>query len=196
MVFSGDGRALGKRAGSERHDEIGKCPPRTRASRSSTRPYLGRLDFFRRFGYRASAIRCEDQDLLLRACRGDDRPVGPALAKSQDQDLLVRSYQTARFANVPEILLGYREDRLDLRKILTSRYYFLISLFHERRPLSAAAGAAGQLAKGLVDALAIGTGLGYRLLRHRARPATEPEQDAWRAVWSGLQSAGPIGATP
>ena len=131
IVFRAGGKPIGKRAGAETHEQI--CA-RPHAGFPLIHPtYLGRIDFFQRNRYRSSAVRCEDQDLLLRSFEGRPRPLPGGLAKSQDQDLLIRSYGTARFANVPEVLLGYRENTIDLNKILISRYYLIKSLWHELR---------------------------------------------------------------
>ena len=112
------------------------------------------------------------------------------MLKSQDQDLLVRSFMAARFANVPEVLLGYRESRLDWKKNLTSRKYVAISFFQNHwqdgHQLLAVRAVAGQLFKSLVDLLAISTGLDYQILRHRARPITAAERRRWQEVWTSV----------
>jgi glycosyltransferase involved in cell wall biosynthesis len=191
IVFGAGGRAFGKRTGAEHHEEI--CA-RPHAGFPLIHPtYMGRIDYFRRNGYRAQAIRCEDQDMLLRSFDDHPAPLKGALAKSQDQDLLIRSYHTARFANVPEILLGYREEKIDLKKTLTSRYYLIKSLWHELRcqgrPVLAFRAVVEQVLKGALDVVAVETGLNYRLMRHRARPTTAAEVKTWERVWSALQSA-------
>jgi hypothetical protein len=156
--------------------------------------FFGRIAFFRKYRYRAAAIRCEDQDLLLRSYDEPRPPVKGGMLKSQDQDLLVRAFKTARFANVPEILIGYRESRLDWRKNLTSRRYVAISFFHNHwndgHRLLAVRALAGQALKSLVDLIAISTGLDYHVLRHRARPISPRESARWSEVWSELNASG------
>src|SRR5208337_1726169 len=130
VVFRGNGTILGKRPAHEFHKEI--CA-RAYTRISMMHPtFLGRIGFFRRFGYRSSAHRCEDQDLLLRGHTNYDsaKHHWTGMLKSQDQDLLLRGCNHARYANVPEILLGYREEQLNLKKILVSRYYVAHSFFH------------------------------------------------------------------
>ena len=170
IVFDGDGTVIGKRCGAERHEAI--CA-RPHAGFPLIHPtFLGRSEYFRRNRYRSAAIRCEDQDMLLRSLQRRRRVRHEGLSKSQDQDLLIRSYESARFANVPEILLGYRESGIDLKKILTSRDYFVKSLWYELRTqghsVLAARGVVEQALKALGDVIAVKTGLNYRLLRHRA----------------------------
>ena len=127
LVFADDGAALGKRVCAETHEEICARPS---AGFALVHPaFFGRMEFFRKYQYRAAAVRCEDQDLLLRSYTEPRFMHSPAMLKSQDQDLLVRSFNAARFANVPEILMGYREARLDWKKNLNSRRYVAISFF-------------------------------------------------------------------
>lgn len=161
MVFRNGGTPLGKRAVPESHDAICKKPL---AGYSIPHPtYMGRKEWFRRYKYRWEAKRCEDQDML------------------------VRSYRFSRFANVPIILLGYREDRIDLRKVLTGRRFWSRRLFHEfmkqKRPDLAVRGYLEQVAKGILDCTAVLTGLNYRLLQHRAMPISEAERSEWYKVW-------------
>jgi glycosyltransferase involved in cell wall biosynthesis len=188
IVFADDGRALGKRACGETHEEICARPSAGFALVHPT--FFGRIEFFRKYQYRASAVRCEDQDLLLRSYTRPRSMLASGMLKSQDQDLLVRSFKAARFANVPEVLIGYRESRLDWKKNLTSRKYVAISFFQNHwkdghRALALRA-LFGQVFKSLVDLLAIGTGLDYQILRHRARPISADERGRWTEVWTTL----------
>ena len=95
LVFGQDGTPLGKRVVRPDHEAICSTPASGFGLAHPT--YVGRLEWFRRHGYREQALRCEDQDLLL------------------------RTYRCSRFANVPEILLGYREETIALRKLLPAR---------------------------------------------------------------------------
>ncbi len=190
VVFRGNGTLLGKRPPQEFHEEI--------CARAYTRisimhpTFLGRIGFFQKFGYRSSAHRCEDQDLLLRGHTDYDSAKNhwTGMMKSQDQDLLLRGCVHARYANVPEILLGYREDQLSLKKILEARYYIAQSFLHvfmqRRKSFTGIQAVIVQALKAMVDIVAITSGLNYRLLRHRARPITESERREWERVWSEL----------
>jgi hypothetical protein len=86
-VFGREGTLLGKRSAPDTHAAICKFPHSGFFVAHPT--FVGRLGWFRRFQYRESAIRCEDQDLLL------------------------RSYRFSQFGNIPEILLGYREETIN-----------------------------------------------------------------------------------
>ena len=164
LVFRDDLRAIGVRRSPAEHAQITARPAAGFAMAHPT--FMGRTAFFRRWLYRANAVSMEDQDLLL------------------------RSHRDSRFANVPEILFGYRESRLDLRKILRARRSMALRFGQEHlrqgEPALAARSVAGQAARAAWDTAAIGLKLEYRLLRHRAQPIGEAEGAAWRAVLDGL----------
>ena len=54
---------------------------------------MGHIEWFRRWRYEESAWQAQDQELLL------------------------RSYRLSRFANLPQVLLGYRRERVTLKKL-------------------------------------------------------------------------------
>ncbi|MFA7279987.1 MAG: glycosyltransferase [Sterolibacterium sp.] len=120
-------------------------------------------------------------------------PYDARLPKAQDYDLLLRSHATSRFACLPEILLGYRQEHLSLAKTLTTRMQVAQAAMNFGkahgeyiRPLFTMV---QQLAKSGVDALAILTGLHYRMLQHRALPVALEEREQWRQLWQRLNSA-------
>ncbi len=161
LVFGKGGNPLGKRFGPGDHTKICSSPCSGFPIVHPT--YIGRIEWFRRFRYREELLRCEDQDLLL------------------------RSYRHSCFANVPEILLGYREEQLDLKKILKSRRFlcqsFLAEFMHQKQPAFAIQSLFGQLARGMVDITAVFTGLNYKLVGHRAKPPTPAETEKWNQVY-------------
>ena len=168
LVFGRDGGALGKRPVPLRHDEICRKPWAGFPLFQPT--FFGKTEWFRTYRY----------DALRR--------------RAQDQELLLRSHTMSRFANLPEILLGYREESISLRKSLFTRTHLAVAFSRElarRKHLGLAARAvAGQAAKGAVDAFAVVSGLGYRVLRHRARPLSESEKARWREVWTLVMDDG------
>ena len=121
----------------------------------------------------------------------------PELKSTQDQDLLLRSFAHSKFACLPDVLLGYREDRLSLRKILRGRRNYSLALIRYFKsqgnyfPAIQAVGA--QCIKGLYDILAVGVGLDYQLLRHRAEPADEATLQRWNAVWRQVHAESDAG---
>ena len=70
--------------------------------------WMGRIEWFRRWRYEESAWLAQDQELLL------------------------RSYRASRFANLPQVLLGYRRERVTLSKLL--RYKVLHIRYVCRQP--------------------------------------------------------------
>lgn len=164
IVFDAKGTPFGKRSAPTEHEAICSYPVNGIPLAHPT--FCGRLPFFQRFGYRTNVGTSEDQDLLLRSCR------------------------FARFANLPRLLLGYREEKLNLRKILSTRVYMARTISEAmrdrgRRDLAARA-VAEQCAKGCLDVVAIGSGLHYKLLRTRARPASDEECEEWQQLWQNL----------
>lgn len=166
IVFRSDGIPIGKRAGAVRHEKISARPSAGFPLAHPT--YCGRTEWFRRHGYRERARFCEDQDLLR------------------------RSYASSRFANIGEILLGYREDRLKLGSMLIARRNWVrfaaLDFLREHRPILAARAIIGQAIKAAADVVAVASGLGYHLLPHRAAPITADEKRAWTEVWHRLST--------
>ena len=158
LVFGNGGMAKGYRPCPVNHEGI--CA-RPRSGFAVAHPtWCGRRKWFEERRYDVSAVRCEDYDLLL------------------------RSYRGSRFANVPEVLLGYREERIDLRKILSSRYHLVGSVArHAGRRGDALMCVVEQTAKGLTDSAAVVLGAESLMLRHRHRPLSADTLARWREVW-------------
>ncbi len=110
--------------------------------------------------------------------------------RSEDQDLLLRAHRNSHFAALPHLLVAYRQDRISLAKSLRGRYDFcrgLPAAARRNRAWGAAAGGLlAHLAKFGLDALAVGTGLEQRLLRHRFRAAPPAELRRWQALWAAV----------
>ena len=131
---------------------------------------MGRIGWFRRYRYREGILRAQDQDLLL------------------------RSYRESRFAALSEILLGYRLERLSLRRILLGRYYFSQALLQEFRASMdwrLIAGLVEQPLKAVVDIFAICSGANLRLLRHRALPVDDQTRTVWNDIWVRFSAQAP-----
>jgi len=119
-------------------------------------------------------------------------PYDARLPKAQDYDLLLRSHATSRFACLPEILLGYRQEHLSLAKTLATRMQVTQAALNFGKAhgeyMRALFAAVQQLAKASVDAVAILTGLHYRMLRHRALPVAVKDREQWRQLWQRLNT--------
>jgi glycosyltransferase involved in cell wall biosynthesis len=169
LVFRGDGRLLGTREVRMSHQQI--CERPWAGFHLAQPTWIGKGEWFRTHGYRVELARAEDQDLLL------------------------RTYKTSCFAALPDILVGYREESLSLRKNFVGRYSFCRSLlreaFQHKDYLLALRGIWGQSLKGLADFLAISTGLNHRALRHRARPVEDSVRERWEEVWELVADVDP-----
>jgi glycosyltransferase involved in cell wall biosynthesis len=165
LTFGRGGKLLGARKAPTTHESICKRP--WRGFHLAHPTWMGKIGWFRKHLYRSDAVRCEDHELLL------------------------RTHEDSRFAAVPEIVVGYREEDLSLIKILTSRRYFTAAVLRrailKRQYFIATATPIEQALKGLVDSLAICTGLNHRLLRHRALPVDEGTARRWNEVWAESQ---------
>ena len=164
IVFGVDGRAIGKRAAPLGHREI--CARSLAGFRLFHPTWLGRAEWFRHHRYSERALRCEDQELLY------------------------RSHHTSVFANIDKPLLGYREEKLILRNLLAGRLNWTRTiggrLWRDGHRGHALQVAVSQSAKASVNAIAIGTGLGHRLLPQRAGRMSLQEMKEWREVWESF----------
>ena len=160
VVFRNDGTALGARRSFLTHEQIWARSWKGILMPHST--WVGKIEWFRRNPYHT-------------------------VAASEDQELLFRTYEKSRFANVPQIVLGYRENRLSLRYLLRQRRYVCKTIvknaIQQHRFTSAALCILGETAKGLAETVAICTGLNHQMLRRRAVPINSDEAREWRSVW-------------
>ena len=160
LVFRSDGVVLGARRGALTHEQI--CAHPWSGIPMAHPTWMGKTEWFLRNPYNAEMVRMEDWELLF------------------------RTYGTSRFANLPQILLGYREDSLSLRKILLARRNRCRTLLSSpSRSCSSwrrTSALTGQFARSLVDIAALGLKLDYRILKYRALPVSSDEIAAWQAV--------------
>ena len=164
LVFTDEGRPLGKRKPPVHHDEI--CAKPWKGFPVAQPTFMGLTDWFQTHQYDEAFPTVEDQDLLL------------------------RSYRRSCFANVPVIIMGYRENQLKWRRMLRARYLFTRSICRqlavEGRARMGAVVITMQTLKAIVDACAAGTRLDYRILRHRAVAITDGERRQWRTVYESV----------
>lgn len=167
IVFRDDGEAIGKRSVPADHTTICRRPYSGFPMFQPT--FMGRRSWFLNFGY--------------------DTNLNPA-ARHEDQDLLLRAYRESKYAGIQQILVGYRENKIDLRKTLVGRRFWLGSIMRDaKRNSHIPAGIAAvilQVAKAAADVIAVKTGLNYLLLRHRAEPLTAAERDEFRSVYEAI----------
>ncbi|WP_081725954.1 MULTISPECIES: glycosyltransferase family 2 protein [unclassified Bradyrhizobium] len=119
----------------------------------------------------------------------DSRPI-----YAEDQDLLLRSHRDSRFAGIGTVLLGYRQDRLKLRKLLPGRMSLIESSWQygcrTRQMFPALAGIANHVIKGAVDIATIGFGMNRSMQRKRLKPISQLTAARWSAVANELNLSG------
>lgn len=124
----------------------------------------------------------------FRSNRYDER-----MSKAQDQGLLLRSHAHSRFGAIPDILVGYRQDRLNLAKMLRGRRLFAGALMHHARDSGhyglALKGIALHAAKALGDAVALSSGLGGVAQRRRLAPVPPSIEADWIRLRNALKAA-------
>ena len=167
-IFDGKGRLIGIRAARLTHEDI--CGTWWRHHTLAHVTWMGPIEWFRK------------------------NPYCPNALNTQDRELLMRTQHHSRFAAIPDILVGVREPTISLKKIIPTRWTFagitLREKIQHRQVVCGALNALAEVAKLLLDIFAVGTGLNYHILRHRATPTLDPAVTAeWQSVWN-LTSAG------
>jgi glycosyltransferase involved in cell wall biosynthesis len=160
VLFADAGAPVGKRADPATHRQIARWPLYSFKLIHPT--FMGKTSWFRRYRYRADAIRCEDHDLLFRA-RAD-----------------------SRFANLPEIVLGYRQSAIDLRKCLRSRWMWSRCAARYLNRADRLRVGAVEVLKSCRDVLAVAARADTAWLRARYAALTEEELREWRQVWDSV----------
>jgi hypothetical protein len=161
MVFGKYGRPLWRFAPALEHAGITHSPFRGFPLWHPL--WMGRIEWFRRWRYEESAWLAQDQELLL------------------------RSYSDSCFANLPQVLLGYRQEQVTLKKLL--RYKLLHIRYVSGQP-EAVRGGWQQLqlllittARFVANCAAVLGGPERRLGHQAARAPTAEELAEWRSVW-------------
>jgi len=168
MVFRGDGEAIGLFPFRETHAEICAAPWKGFYFPHPT--WMGRIEWFRRHRYHL-----------------------PEFVRGEDQELLLRSYSTSRYACLPEVLLGYRQAGLSLKTLLTARRSLARVQWSvhrtQGRPGLALLGFAAFAAKGAIDALLGAVGARGYFTSRLARAAPPEAIVRWKAVWEETAQA-------
>jgi hypothetical protein len=175
MVFGKHGRPLWRFSPAQDHAGITRSPFRGFPLWHPV--WMGHIEWFRRWRYEETAWFAQDQELLL------------------------RSYCLSRFANLPEVLLGYRRERVTLSKLF--RYKLLHIEYVSRQPGIAHEAwqkahllgiSAARLAANCVALLG---GFERRFGHQAATTPTKSELAEWQSVWHLLSAwyGGPMGET-
>ena len=160
VVFADAGAPLGKRNYPAAHADIARRPLYWFKLMHPT--FMGKTSWFRRYRYRADAIRCEDMDLLFRARAG------------------------SRFANLPEIVLGYRQCSLDLRKCLRGRWMWFHCSGRYLNGTERLRVGAVEAAKSCWDVVTVTARADGAWLRSRYAALNAQELTEWQQLWKSV----------
>lgn len=167
VIFSDNGACHGCLQVAVTHQEITKKPWNGIPLPHPT--WMGKQEWFHRHPYDSRAARAEDQDLLL------------------------RSHATSRFACLPDVLLGYRQNCRPFRKLYLARCSYARSVvafaWANRRPLFAMHAITLVILKIMADVLNIYAG--FDRLRNRMEPVPEKIATQWRQLWTLVRTDGP-----
>ena len=112
-----------------------------------------------------------------------NNPYDSSLGYAEDQDLLLRSFRHTTFGAVDAVLLGYRQDRLALKKLLPGRATFVGSLWRHGRAtgefLPVFAGMTNHIVKAALDIATVGSGLNRLMQRQRLRTVSPDIAAQW-----------------
>jgi glycosyltransferase involved in cell wall biosynthesis len=123
-----------------------------------------------------------------------NNPYDSRLRYAEDQDLLLRSFRHSKLAGLDAVLLGYRQDRLALKKLLPGRATFMRSAWRNAAitgdVLPALAGIASHATKGIVDIATLGLGLNRHMQLQRLKPVSPAIEQEWRQLREALTVSG------
>jgi glycosyltransferase involved in cell wall biosynthesis len=166
MVFGKQGRPLWRFNPAVEHDAIIRSPYRGFPLWHPL--WMGRIEWFRRWRYEESAWLAQDQELLL------------------------RSYRLSRFANLPQVLLGYRRERVTLKKLFQ---YKLLHIEHVCRQPGGAPGSWQKIqllmtttARFTANCAGLLAGFEHRFGHQAAIEPTLSELAEWRLLWKLLSA--------
>lgn len=167
LLFRGEGEAIALFPFRATHEEI--CARPWNGFYLPHPTWMGRIEWFRRFRYRT-----------------------PEIIRAEDQDLLLRAFDSSRFACLTEVLLGYRLAPTTLLKLLSVRVnlagaQFVVNL-RAGRFLFAFLGAAGFLTKAAIDLARYLAG-GRGAWRYRRQSIPPAEAARWEAAWQAAKAA-------
>lgn len=117
-------------------------------------------------------------------------PYDSKLWKAEDQDLLLRTFRKSTFGSLQAVLFGYRQNQLDLGKLLPGRRTFIGSLWrygrHSGELLPALGGIATHIAKSAVDIGTLNLGLNRSAQLYRLKPISPSTTLAWQDLQKRL----------
>jgi glycosyltransferase involved in cell wall biosynthesis len=166
VVFDNNGQALGTHRSVHGHDSICKSPFDSFPLAHPT--WMGRIEWFRKYGYKNSS-KC-----------------------SEDQDLLLRSHHESRFECLPEVLLGYRQNNVTFKKELRAKISYAIDIYEyhwaKGNYFEALLGVFIQISKSVYIAISLSFGLQRKMLSRRFGRVSDSERMSWISVYKSVSS--------
>jgi hypothetical protein len=102
--------------------------------------------------------------------------------------MLLRACKSSRYGALTAPLVGYRQERVSIRKSLLGRWHFSRAIWQtavrDGCPIAGAKAIALQAVKFGYDTLALATRLDRLMLSHRAVCLPAAEADEWRRLWA------------
>ena len=119
-----------------------------------------------------------------------NNPYNAELRYAEDQDLLLRSFRHSRLGGLDEVLLGYRQDQLVLKKLIPGRVTFAGSVWRNGLAtgelVPALAGIADHAAKGMADVATLALGLHRQMQLRRLKPVSPAVAQEWQQLQQDL----------
>lgn len=166
VLFKQDGQAIGLYPSASKHEDICRRPWWGFPLAHPT--WMGKRSWFARYPYKAT------------------------LTKGQDQVLLLRTYRSSRFAALPDILLGYRMEKVSFKKSGRGRINYCRQLVCEIDDVASLLRAVrGLLTHGLGlgrDAILDLTGNISQWSRQSFQSVSDEQLIDWQRVWSRVTS--------
>ena len=117
-------------------------------------------------------------------------PYDAELRYAEDQDVLLRSFRSSKLGALDQVLLGYRQDRLALKKLIPGRTTFAKLAWRNGIATGgvfpALAGIANHAAKGMVDVATLGLGLNRQMQSRRYKPVSPAVAQEWQRLQEKL----------
>jgi glycosyltransferase involved in cell wall biosynthesis len=129
-----------------------------------------------------------------------NNPYDAKLRYAEDQDLLLRSFRHSRFGGLDQVLLGYRQDQLALKKLIPGRATFARSGWRNGiatgEVLPALAGISNHVVKGAADIATLALGFNRQMQSRRFKPVSPVVAEAWRQLQEKLDGvrSGAVGS--
>jgi glycosyltransferase involved in cell wall biosynthesis len=119
-----------------------------------------------------------------------NNPYDSELGYAEDQDLLLRSFRHSKLGSLDRVLIGYRQDRLALKKLIPGRATFARSAWRNGiatgEVLPALVGIANHAAKGMADVATLGLGLNRQMQLRRLKPVSPAIEREWQQLQQDL----------